>query len=161
MLLGLGLTAYTIYSLKTQGLNPKVQVALGLQPTSSAPTSTHTENFDWNWCDTRVLGLTKADGFRLEQEGNRWVWIAGGVKDVDFLSVEKWLSRFCEVPAEVAKPSAGEDFSISYKVKFVDGSTEVLKRTASGVYQWRGREFKSPAFDMALAELENLPKADR
>lgn len=177
LVLGLALTVYISYQLRARGLGTDVLALFGINAPaatsrSSAPNTTDraTEKkatddesaFRWNWCQTRVTAMIKPEEFKIAQEGNLWVYEAAAKQVVNFLSVEKWLAKFCTVDAKKlpnTNAERAELFKPALMVKFVDGHVELIRRSTDGQYLWRGQAFTSPEFDSALSELSTLPEA--
>ncbi len=167
LVLGLGLTLYITHQLNSRGLDSNFLALFGLAPAAPraervariSSASSADSVFTWNWCETRVAGLIKPDDFKLAQEGNTWVFESTVKQAVNFLSVEKWLARFCTVTARRSETKPDDFYKPALMVKFVDGHVEVLRRSDEGDYLWRGQAISSPEFDKALSELKNLPTA--
>lgn len=156
LLLGFGLTVYLIYILNTSGLSPRLTALFGLESTQ---TLSQKGSDRWNWCDTRVTSIILPNQFKISQEGQNWIRENGGTQIVDFLSVEKWFANFCTVLTQpVTPPEADDSLQVALIVKFVNGKVEALRRHPNGVFIWKGKSFKSPAFEAALSALEKLPK---
>ncbi|MCB0349547.1 MAG: hypothetical protein KDD38_00080 [Bdellovibrionales bacterium] len=158
LILGLGLSLYFIYSLNTKGISPGVQALFGIESEDEAAGS---NQFRWNWCDTKVAAIIRPDEFKISQQGSNWVRDGKEPQVVDFVAVEKWLAKSCAVSAE--KLAAAEDttFMPALLVKFVDGHVGIIRRNAAGNYSWKGQVFTAPAFDAALEELSELPEGRR
>ncbi|MEQ1666192.1 MAG: hypothetical protein ABL927_12540, partial [Bdellovibrionales bacterium] len=105
LVMAIGLTLYVMHILNTRGISPKVLATIGVEPKPLTP-SKH-ELYNWTWCETRVTGIVQADELKLNQISNDWIIEHSAsssnhnvtTKKVNFLSVEKWLSRFCTVAA--------------------------------------------------------------
>jgi len=163
LILGLGLTAYLIYGLNTRGIPPVVKALFGLPAESAGPgrSAWYEESFKLSWCLTRVVSLVKPQGFKLAQEGRAWIFSTPEEKVLDFVAVEKWFGRYCRVNATGAITMPGEGSKPELFIKFVNGETEVLSITESGLFIWQDKVFSSPELSAALAELPQLPAGVR
>jgi hypothetical protein len=162
LVMAIGITFYFIHVLNTRGISPKVLATIGVAPTNSQTTAKH-EQYNWTWCETRVTGIVQADELKLNQVSNDWIleFQAASPKKVNFLSVEKWLSRFCTVAAFKPEHEPKTTFNASpFKpylfIKFVNKKVEVIQKNDNGQFLWKGQIFDSPVFVSALEELKRL-----
>jgi hypothetical protein len=148
LILAFGLILYAMSALKGGGLPPFIMSLLGTGP--SGPRL--------SWCDTRVISLERPSGLKIFQDHFKWKAQLGATdpRELDFVSVEKWLGRHCTVGI---KPSAGAKLDTSTPalvVEFLKGQKESLMTSAPGHYFWKGQSFESPQLDEALAQLDRM-----
>jgi hypothetical protein len=151
LLLGLGLTLYGMYGVNSHGVPKPLLTILGID---SAPKA------EAKMCKTRVQGVIQPEKLKLMQDGNDWVAEGPQSHKVDFISVEKWLSKFCSAKLEplpaTAKADAGAGFTPTLFVKFIDGGIDVLRSAADGSFEWHGQFFRSEDLKNALQQLGSL-----
>jgi hypothetical protein len=157
LLLALGLTVYFIYSLQTRGLPPALQAFFGMP----ANTTVASQVYQFSWCDTRVESIIKPEEFKLTQDGRNWLLENPTQRVADFISVEKWFGRHCQIHARSAVGGNDQDFTPELFVKFVTGEVQVLKRNAAGLFSWRGKVFESPELTQAIEQIPQLPEGVR
>ncbi len=169
LILGFGLCLYAIYTLNARGLPNPILSILGLPQNAHVAAHDVASAQDVNLCKTRVLGLIQPEKLKLIQNGNQWIAEKPESQAVDFIAVEKWLSRFCSakaLPGSAAKASTlaskaslANGFTPALFVKFIDGAVDVLRSDSSGRFEYNGQIFRSNDLAQALAELVTLPKA--
>ncbi len=157
LVLGFLLCIYGIYAVNHRGLPPGLLSMFGLKPQVTSQRD--------SFCKTRVLGLIQPQKVKIMQEGNQWVAENSSTEYVNFISVEKWLSRFCSIHPDAGTPdsveaSAGNGFVPALFVKFIDGAVDILRSDSAGRFEWHGQVFKSDDLSNALRELSQLPSAN-
>lgn len=109
-----------------------------------------------NWCEERVgqLYLFETSG-KLYEEKNRWLWQQKGEDRVlDYLRVEKWFAKYCQVDfSKETDPAGTENFRPIFEAQFIDGQRLTLYRSESGLFKARDRVFASETLRQALKEL--------
>lgn len=168
LVLGFALTMYFIYQVNTRGLSPQFLAIFGMKPSAAVKAQPSLNSEKLSWCETRVSALLLPEKMKLIQDGSQWV-VESSVgpevvrRAVDFISVEKWFARFCNLAVEKPQVAVSETSATQplMMVKYVTGDVGVLKQTAQGDLVWKGQVFKSQQFFEAVSELLNLPPAAR
>ena len=156
LVLALGLCIYFMYSLHSRGLPNPVLAVFGLPAEKSTPPESI------NFCKTRVLGLIEPEKIKIIQNGNQWMVEQPEPTPINFIAVEKWLSRFCSIKAKtVGKALPDKPLSPILFIKFIDGSVDILRSDATGAFELGGSLFQSPELGELLAELVTLPAASK
>ncbi|MBX3023078.1 MAG: hypothetical protein KF799_15485 [Bdellovibrionales bacterium] len=122
----------------------------------------------WNWCEDRPVKMRVqiADGdFALENTKGQWLWTDNNKarRPIDATTVEKWLSKACQVKVTRFRdarlmPPAPSMNDASFRVTFAKGS-ELELRQREEVWMPSGslRGVESPAFTQLLNELAQVP----
>ena len=108
-----------------------------------------------NWCENRIqsLGIPSAQATLTEKAG-RWVWQTQDTTPLNYLSVEKWFAKYCQIPV---KKVNFEDFNSPMtpilEVTFISGETATFYDLGEGRVQLQNNVFSSPALQQAMKEL--------
>ncbi len=108
-------------------------------------------------CPTRVTSID-ADGFRIVQEGMKWMRDVKGVKEeINGGAVEQWFALFCTSPAVKAETGAG--FMPTLQLSYVSGEPAMLEHATTGEWRWKGQRYQSKALEDAMRTLIAIPSA--
>lgn len=108
-----------------------------------------------NWCSERVHSIYHIpSGSKLLEKEGKWIWQYPdrGEKELDYLRVEKWFARYCQVPFEGESSDAGEKLPPLFEVVFV-GEDRLNIFGADHEFSIRNREFSSETLRNGLQEL--------
>ena len=109
----------------------------------------------FNWCEERVKSLYVFDSkARLYEDGGVWHWKQKNEnRTLDYLRVEKWFARYCQVEADiidVVNPDQKSRFV--FEVEFLNGDHLILHEKGD-YFEIRGQFFQSEALRRGLKEL--------
>ena len=109
-----------------------------------------------NWCEERISDLYffETSG-KLYEEKGLWLWQQdGGDRVLDYLRVEKWFAKYCQVDfsEDIEIASTGK-FRPVFEAQFIDGERLTLYISESGLFKARDRVFASETLRQALKEL--------
>ena len=116
----------------------------------------------YNVCKTRVRAVVWPDGRRIEESKTdiraRWMAVDPQSREINGLDVEKWFSRHCEIVVRESgdAKTATDGFGNYVTFEFIDGTKTDFLRNEKGVIRADERQFVSPDFDAAVAELVSL-----
>lgn len=106
-----------------------------------------------NWCQERVGQLmfyeTKA---KLVESKGQWLWDQGEQKALDYLRVEKWFARYCQIPVEAGSTQTMPGKPV-FEAQFIDGTRLSLYSDGEKTFRIRDKVFQSETFQRALKEL--------
>ena len=155
LVLGLVLVIFGISSLRNRGLPSGVAELFGAAPGAA---SSSTASSSLKWCETRVRSLIQPSGFQLEQKGMKWIGETETEKELNFIAIEKWFGRHCQLLVNPVALEAAEktQFNPILFVQFIDQTAHAFGYKEGGVYTWRGQTFRSEQLDLALKELKDL-----
>lgn len=92
------------------------------------------------------------------QEGMKWMKKGPKAREVDFIAVEKWFGRNCDLkvrPIEQASEKLTQ-LTPALKVDFIKGKPMTFYRADNGAFYFRGRTFASEQLGKALKKLGEL-----
>ena len=106
-----------------------------------------------NWCDERVHSIYfyEKDAKIIEESG-KWFWRSSEDVTLDYLTMEKWLARYCHLAVAPAKISDGETTAL-FEVEFINGDRVSFHGLDDDHIQVRGTIYQSPTLRKAFKEL--------
>ena len=109
----------------------------------------------FNWCEERVKSLYvfNLEAKLYEFEGV-WYWKENSeARVLDYLRVEKWFARYCQVDAKVIDfVNLDQKSRVFFEVEFLGGNRLVLYEKGD-YFEIRGQFFQSEALRTGLKEL--------
>lgn len=108
-----------------------------------------------NWCEERVAQLYHFEsGDKLLEEKSQWLWVDQNKKRqvLNYLEVEKWFARYCQVDYQSIEDAPGP-FRPVFEAEFIDGGRLTLYQSEEGLYRIREQIFASETLRQALKEL--------
>ena len=160
LLSSLGITILGIHWLKQDHL-PVFWTSLGLSPSHL------------NWCEQRVKSLyifesnTSASESQntkismasrhlhavLYESQGTWIWKQNETqRKLDYLRVEKWFAKFCQVDAKPMDNPVSTPKQTVFEAEFLNGKHLNLYKKGQG-FEIRGQFFQSEALGQGLKEL--------
>ncbi len=114
-----------------------------------------------SWCSERVQSMYHFEsGSKLLEKDGKWLWQDKdkSEKELDYLRVEKWFARYCQVPfAEISDSDEWESSNQKplFEVAFIDSDrSTIFGRSDEGtVFKIQNREFQSETLRNGLQEL--------
>lgn len=161
MILGFAVIVIAIKNLNEYGLGRRTRDALGLSTPGTRTAQVVNQRIDL--CETRIHALTVPGHERIYEKDLKWYRGEEGQKaqPIDFIDMEKWLSRNCTLRAEKMQPqpSLTAQAAPALIVDFIKGAPETLKVLGHGLYIWKNHWFRSGQLDYALGQLGKIPDA--
>lgn len=119
-----------------------------------------------NWCSSRLVRLENLGDSQtswvLEEKDKQWLLTKNGNEPlrVNYLSVEKWLAKYCTLQIHLYKnPNLLDMHLIPFaKASFNDGTEAKIFFIENKIYQINEVIFTSEEMKQALKELRNLLK---
>lgn len=107
-----------------------------------------------NWCDERVGTLYIYRGSsKLTEKDGQWFWIGETEKQLDYLRVEKWFARYCQIPVDEVAEQKQEQSEPIFEANFINGTRLSVYQYPSGHFLINQKVFKSKVFEKGLKEL--------
>ncbi len=114
-----------------------------------------------NWCSERVQSVYHFDsGSKLLEKDGKWIWQDNSQAEqvLEYLQVEKWFARYCQVPFENVPSTEDQDIiapKALLEVVFVGGDRLTIFKTYTGGASFliRKHEFQSETLRKGLKEL--------
>ena len=107
-----------------------------------------------NWCDERVASLHMYDsGAKLVEKDGKWLWVQGDERTLDYLRVEKWFAKYCQVGITPLAPAEISELHPIFEAVFINGDRISLHQGQRGHFKMRDQVFKSETLQNALKEL--------
>lgn len=111
-----------------------------------------------NWCKERVASLHIYDTpLTLVEKQGQWMWDGEPPHELDYLTVEKWFARYCQIPVEApiegAKGETSKPMQAFMEVVFVDGQRTTLHWDQDKHFKIGKNEFISETLRQGLKEL--------
>jgi hypothetical protein len=108
-----------------------------------------------NWCEERVGTLYFYDSkAKLTEKAGKWMWVNGEEVLLDYLEVEKWFAKYCQVPVDanptMSKERLGQPV---FEAQFINGQRLTLHSDGGSTFQIRDQVFRSETMRQALQEL--------
>ena len=90
----------------------------------------------------------------ITEEAGKWLWKSDTDVLLNYLSMEKWLARYCQLPIKkVPFKDFNAPMSPLLEVKFISGETATFYDLGEGRFQLQDHIFSSPDLDKAMKEL--------
>lgn len=110
-----------------------------------------------NWCDERVstVHFYNKSG-KITEEAGKWLWRSKGKTDVtlNYLDVEKWFAKYCQVPFESVQEAQATDAGEPIlEMVFITGDRLSFHKMGESQYKIRGKVYESKSLREALKEL--------
>ncbi len=113
-----------------------------------------------NWCSERVKSVYFFDdSSKLLEKERKWILVKDGEeKELDYLRVEKWFARYCQIPFEPLSDVDTREYVAAQptlEVEFIDSqrlTISTLPNEEAG-FGIRSRRFKSETLRKGLKEL--------
>lgn len=109
-----------------------------------------------NWCDQRVRSMVHIpSGAKIMESDSKWKWFGYHTDEVllDYLSIEKWLAKNCQLPATPVENQVGGAAVPLLEVEFITNERFVFYDLGDGLIRARGQVFKAPTLREAVKEL--------
>lgn len=114
-----------------------------------------------NWCSNRIVKIEAYNQtWTLEEKDKKWMITKGDQtpQTLEYLDVEKWLAKYCQVHIQIYRNSSLLDKPITpiAKAYFNDGKTALISVLGENTYQIADVSFKSIEMTEGLADLKKL-----
>ncbi len=107
-----------------------------------------------NWCEERVDTLHFYEtGSKLLEKDGKWMWVGNTEKELDYLRVEKWFARYCQIPVDPITAPTESGAQAVFEAAFIDGGRLSLYEFPSGSFKVRDQVFNSETLRKGLKEL--------
>ena len=114
-----------------------------------------------NWCSERVKSIYHFEsGAKLLEKEGKWIWRYKdkSEKELDYLRVEKWFARFCQVPFTEAPNTEAEDWVEAtplFEVEFLGSQRTTISdlHYTDHAFLIGKREFQSETLRKGFKEL--------
>ncbi|RME17800.1 MAG: hypothetical protein D6797_01630 [Bdellovibrio sp.] len=175
LILGFFLVIMSISAFKQGKLNPYIaQIYSWMLVPSQSPkpqdrqinTAPSQEKVVINLCQgKRVRALERTGHFKLFQKGYRWLSTNLDMQEINFLTLEKWLGKYCTITVQLLNPLYAPQFSAShfpqFKIQFIgDKDIQIQETPQQNLFLFEGRPIRSAQLQKAINELEQILKTN-
>ena len=108
-----------------------------------------------NWCEERVSSLYfYGPQAKLVEKAGKWTWSQQFEKELDYLRVEKWFAKYCQIPVDKKLDSQGPQADQPlFEAQFIDGNRLSLYTDGQNTFRIRDKVFESETLRKAIKEL--------